>query len=211
MVLIYNYKKVNIMNLISHKKLIIVIVSLLSLIFLSSCTSVSTKSLKTEYEGQTVYNKVGLHAEWRRNVYISFSTNYLGIPNFFKINTEFQVKKITEKEIILTQIPKNENLVIKYIYKHNRMPLRQYIEENFSKTKVTLPSSITKDEKKQIELGQFDTGMSREALFYSIGYPPASLNSDRNAKTLIYQSKRFKKVKFNFNEMNKILIQNETE
>ena len=179
--------------------------SFVSLIFiLTGChTSQESSSLSNSYEGKTVYNRVGLHGEIRGDSFISYSTNYIGTSDFYKINTEFHVVSINTKEIVLTSA-NHEAVHIELVLKYNHESLTQYFDEIFSNTKITLPSTLTNNELKLIDNGEYSLGMTRQALFYSVGYPPANLNSNRETSDLIYQTKRFSRVRFEFDDKNKI-------
>jgi hypothetical protein len=164
-------------------------------------------SLESTWLGKPVFNRVGLRGEWKGDLFLSYSTNYVGVSEFFPVNTAFVVKSIDSKKIVLQMPEKKRDLVIEYIEKHNRMTTNEYMIQTFSSKREEMPASLTKTELAQITRGEYAVGMSRAALFLSIGYPPASLNGDLKGSTLTYQKKRFNKVTFQFegNTVAKIL------
>lgn len=161
-----------------------------------SCSPLDTKTQEA-WLGKTVYNKVNLRSEFRKNQELMYSTNYHGVRTLWRIGTAFRINELNRKNIQLST-KDGRSLRIVYVQKHNKMDIGEYLKQTFSKRKVSLPRRLTAKEKKLIKGGRFAKGMSRKALFLSIGYPPKSLNASYNAPMLRYQKKRFNTTAFYF-------------
>lgn len=171
------------------------------------CKSVRTKETKEIEEkalDKVIYNKVGIHSERKGNAFYTYSTNYIGINTFYKINTAFTLKKINASVIELNVNNSNNTLIIKFVKKHNQQEIHDYFNSIFSYTKNELPKSLTKKELEHIETGTYFIGMSKDALLLSIGFPAMSLNPNNKENSLIYMKKRFNKIKFEMDSDNKI-------
>ena len=82
--------------------------------------------------------------------------------------------------------------------KRNRKPATDWVARHFSEQPVEWDSDLSDSERELVFKGRYEAGMSREALFLAIGYPPASLSPDPAAPLLLHQVKRFNKVAFHF-------------
>ena len=89
-------------------------------------------------------------------------------------------------------------LRIEYVEKRNRKPATDWVARHFSEQPVEWDSDLSDSERELVFKGRYEAGMSREALFLAIGYPPASLSPDPAAPLLLHQVKRFNKVAFHF-------------
>lgn len=169
-----------------------------SLLFLSAAPGIAEISSLKSWKNKTVYSKVGIHAEWKRDFYKSYSTNHIGLRDFFPVNTKFQIDSINEDGIELKIAETNNVLKIEYVKKHNQISMDDYLNRTFSSEMITLSDKLTADEKTGIAKGELKLGMSRQAIFLAIGYPPASLNSNFNGSAILYEKKRFNKVELIF-------------
>lgn len=185
----------------SKLKILLAVIFAITII---GCKSVKLKEIEVNSKDKVIYNKVGIHSEWKGERFYSFSTNYIGTNIFHKINTPFTLIKINKSQITLNINDSNKQLVIKFVKKHNQQEIDEYFNSIFSTSKTTIPSFLSEKEIKYIENGTYFKGMSKDALVLAIGHPPMNLNSNNNANSLIYMIKRFNKIKFEISEENKI-------
>ncbi len=193
------------MNTKIFKSKMKIILGVFFAIALIGCKSVKLKEIETNSKDKIIYNKVGIHSEWKGDTFLTLSTNYIGTNIFHKINTGFTLNSISKSQINLNIIDSNKQLVIKFIKKHNQQEIDEYFNSMFSSAKIEIPAALSEKEKKHIENGSYFKGMSKDALILAIGYPPMSLNSNSQINSLTYMIKRFNKVKFELNDDNKIL------
>lgn len=141
---------------------------------------------------EPVYTRVGMRFDMKRGRYLMYSTNYIGMPHYLPPNTELTLRGVNRKGIELRNADGDE-FFISYVSKHSKMPIGEWRETNFSSMPVTLPNSLTDDERDAISSGDVRPGMSRQALFLALGYPPKSTNPSLDANTLIYETHRMRR------------------
>ncbi|HEB53004.1 MAG TPA: hypothetical protein ENI87_07115 [bacterium] len=135
--------------------------------------------------GQVVYTRVGMHFDARRGKYLAASTNYVGVPHYLPPNTQLTFNGATRRGVTLSDGDGTE-YQISYNRRHS-IPLEAWLTRQFSTEPVTLPETLTEDEREAIAAGECRAGMSRNAVFLAWGYPPHSTNPSLNAKTLNYE------------------------
>ena len=161
--------------------------------------------LERKWLGKTVHPKVNIHAEAKGGDYHFYSTNHIGLPVVIPVGADLVVVEVEASDITFRYSKENVALKLEYVEKHNRMPIGAWLDREFSMTPVALPSGLTDKERDAIKKGEAQVGMSREALFLAIGYPPASLTPSDKASHLIYEKKRFNKVEFIFDDKDHLL------
>lgn len=136
-----------------------------------------------------VYTMVGMHFDAKAGKYLMQSTNYIGVPNYVPPGTKMILKQVNGKGLQLTG-EDGTDYVISFNSKHSMMTIGEWRELHFSSQPVELPATLTEEERDAIANGQARVGMSREALFLAIGYPPKSNNPSNDAKVLKYEVRR---------------------
>ena len=81
--------------------------------------------------------------------------------------------------------------IITWQPKHSMMSMDKWFDMNFSTTPVQLPEGLSEQETRCIAEGVAEVGMSREAVFLALGYPPKSNNPSLRAKSLKWETRRF--------------------
>lgn len=198
------------MRKLSHtmKTLTVLSACLIASQMLSGCQSGSAAGAgqtaqAPRLEGRAVYTRVCLHTEYRGGVYKAYSTNHIGVPDKFPAGTQLQVLEIDSDEVKLLDPKTKRKIAIKFVQKHNLMPIGEWFAETFSEAPVSLPT-LTPAERENVEACRAQIGMSRTALFLALGYPPASLTPSRNGPTLTYEWKRFNRQVFAFGSDNNV-------
>lgn len=150
-------------------------------------------------EGTVLYLAAGIHAqtgsEEGRN--ILRTTNYLDDRQHLPVGTRFTVLDEGERFVTL-ECADGRRYRLEYRPKHIRIPFREWMNRQFSRAPVQLPTSLTSDERACIEQGLLRVGMSREAVFLAVGYPPASLTSSLEGDSIVYAQDMFRKVRVEF-------------
>ncbi|MEI6398156.1 MAG: hypothetical protein WCO71_05235 [Pseudomonadota bacterium] len=173
---------------------------------LSSGAFASSKTkLENKYLGRVIHPKVNIHVESRGGNYHFYSTNHIGLPIVIPVGADLSVTEITSDSMLLAYDKEHVKVKMDYVEKHNRMPMAQWLERDFSLEPVSLPDGLTDKEKKAIKAGEAEIGMSRKAVFLAIGYPPASLSASPDATRLLYEKKRFNRVEYMFDEKDKLV------
>ena len=70
---------------------------------------------------------------------------------------------------------------------------------------IELPDSLNEAERGAIERGVYEAGMSRDAVFLAIGYPPKSLNPSESASLLSYEARRFVRRNIQFGDDDRVV------
>ncbi|HEX6811979.1 MAG TPA: hypothetical protein VF384_10190 [Planctomycetota bacterium] len=160
----------------------------------------------SRWTDQTVYSRVGMKFEsGRRNVgWLMYSTNHIGLPKHIPAGTKFTVSDHRRNRIELT----GEDGVAVHIEfvprSHPGFSFDAWLERQLSTAPVELPADLDARERDAIGQGRYEIGMSRAALFLSIGYPPESLTPNQNDAKLTYEIKRLNKIAFQFDDRNRI-------
>lgn len=127
------------------------------------------------------------------------STNFIDAPKLLRVGTQLVIRKMGSASMELTD---NEGARYKVGFekKHNMMSFDAWRERQFSSGPVSLPDGLTELERRCIDEGRVEVGMSRAAVFLAIGYPPASLSPDLKARSLVYQAATFNRRRFDFDD-----------
>lgn len=160
--------------------------------------------LNDKWNGKTIYSRVNLRFEPGKKLLKAASTNFYGYDELVPVGTKFTVTAVSKRTIELSSAVNPLPFLIEYIDKHSQIPFDEFLERTFSKNPVAIPDTITAEEKKQIKAGTVAPGMSRAAIFLAIGYPPASISPNFEAKELAYQRTRFAKFKLHFGSDGKL-------
>jgi len=172
-------------------------------LLVAGCKSKDRDLIPEEGLNQPVYTKVGMHFDTKRGRYLMYSTNYLSMPTFVPPGTKLTLERMTGKGLALRDDSGNE-YYIDYVSKHSKMPITEWKDRNFSATPVELPETLTDAEREGIMAGEIRRGMSREAVFLAVGYPPKSTNPSESAATLIYEWRRFVRRTVRFDSEDKV-------
>ncbi|MCK5941323.1 MAG: hypothetical protein KAI24_05075 [Planctomycetes bacterium] len=168
-----------------------------------SCKSGDGDAVPERTLNQTVYTKVGMHFDVRRGRYLMYSTNYLGMPKFVPPGTALTLERISGKGLTLRDGDGTEYR-IEYVPKHSIMPITEWRARHFSDTPVPLPDGLTDDEREAIAVGEIRRGMSRDAVFLAVGYPPRSTNPAESEQKLVYEWRRFVRRTVRFDRDDKV-------
>ncbi len=152
------------------------------------------------WQGQTIYNKVGLHAEPTKkgDGFHAYSTNYIGLSKLMPAGTKFTAREVGGSKIVLAA-EDGAVVTIDFVKKHHAgMSFDAWMDREFSTSPVDLPTDLDSKERAAIQAGRYEVGMSRAALFLAIGYPPATLSPNLEDASLKYEIKRFNGILFTF-------------
>lgn len=159
-------------------------------LLVAGCKSRNREILPAEAVNQPVYTKVGMRFDTKRGRYLMYSTNYLSMPTFVPMGTQLTLEGMTGRSITLRDGDGNQ-YYIDYVAKHSQMPITEWKERHFSDTPVAMPEGLSEVDRAGIESGEIRRGMSRDAVFLAVGYPPKSTNPSETANTLTYEWRRF--------------------
>src|SRR5262245_21631600 len=170
---------------------------------LAGLTSACATSRWTD---QTVYSRVGMKFEsGRRNVgWHMYSTNHIGMPKYIPAGTKFTVSDHRRNRIDLAG---EDGVAVQLEFvprSHPGLSFDAWLERQLSTAPVDLPGDLDSRERDAIGQGRYEIGMSREALFLSIGYPPESLTPNQNDAKLTYEVRRLNKIAFQFDDRDRI-------
>ena len=170
----------------------------------ASCkSSQASDAVATELLNTPVYTRVGMHFDAKRGRYVMETTNYISVPTYVPPGTRMTLQKVTNKGYELTGDNGSE-YVINFVSKHSLMTMEEWREQNFSSSPVELPATLTDDERDAIAAGEARVGMSREAVFLAIGYPPKSTNPSLSQSVLTYEFRRFMRRSIRFDDNDKV-------
>lgn len=158
------------------------------------------------WTGQTVYNRVGLHIEPTKDGtgWHAYSTNHIGLPKFLSAGTKFNVTAVGRNKIVLAAEDATV-VTLDFVPRHHTgMSFDAWLDRGFSTSPVALPTDLEPAERAAIQAGRYEVGMSRAALFLSIGYPPATLSPNLEEGWLKYEVKRFNNILFTFDGAGRI-------
>ena len=165
----------------------------------------------SKWTHQTVYSRVGMKLEaGRREVgWHMYSTNHIGLPKHIPPGTKFTVSDVRRNRIDLAG---EDGVAVQLEFvarNHPGLSFDAWLDRQLSTVPVELPGDLDSRERDAIGQGRYEIGMSRAALFLSIGYPPESLTPNLNDAKLTYEQKRLNKIAFQFDSRNRIsAIQN---
>tara|TARA_R110002096_G_scaffold40525_7_gene110089 strand:- start:1212 stop:1784 length:573 start_codon:yes stop_codon:yes gene_type:complete len=176
--------------------------SLVALALCASCKS-SGDAIAEELLNTPIYTRVGMHFDNNRGRFLMYSSNYISMGHYLPPGTQLTLTKVSRKGFELTD-DDGSNYVISYVPKHSIMPMAEWREQHFSESPVLLPESLTDDEREAIRSGEVRNGMSREAVFLAIGYPPKSNNPSLQSDVLKYELRRFMSRSIRFDNDDKV-------
>src|SRR5690349_4575632 len=163
------------------------------------------------WEGKTVYSRVGMKVEPNKkgDGWHMYSTNHIGLQKHIPAGTKFTARSVGRSTIDLAA-DDNSVIHVEFVARHHAdMNFAGWLERQLSATPVELPGNLNDKERAAIQGGTYEVGMSREALFLSIGYPPTALSPSLNDPSLKYEVKRFNNIVFSFDADNRVsAIQN---
>ena len=155
---------------------------------------------------QTYYSRVGMRVEplKKGTGWHMYSTNHIGLEKHLPAGTRFTAQKVGRSKIdLLTE--DNTAVQVEFVARHHPgMSFTAWLEQQFSTSPVELPGGLDSSERAAIQAGRYEVGMSRAALFLSVGYPPSKLSPSMNDAMLKYEVKRFNNILFTFDARGKI-------
>ena len=145
------------------------------------------------WEGQTVYSRVGMRVEPTRKGtgWHMYSTSFIALQKHIPAGTKFTAQNVGRNKIQL--VAEDSSVVqVEFAPKHHQdLTFDSWLDREISTTPVELPSDLNSSERTAIREGKYEVGMSRAALFLSIGYPPTTRSPNINDTVLVYERKRF--------------------
>lgn len=160
----------------------------------------------SRWQGQVVYTRVGMRVELRRGIgWHMYSTNHIGLPKHFLVGTSFTVRSVGRETI---ELVRDDSAVVQiaFVAKHHPgLSFDSWLDRQFSTTATELPAGLDSSERAAIEAGRYEVGMSRAAMFLSIGYPPTTLSPNPNDTLLTYEIKRFNRIAFTFDAKDRVV------
>lgn len=167
----------------------------------AGCKSKDRDTTPAQTLDQVVYTKVGMHFDSKRGRYLMYSSNYLNMPKFVPAGTQLTLETLSGRGLTLRDGEGSEYF-IEYVPKHSLVSVEEWKDEHFSTSPVALPETLTDDERAAIAAGEVRVGMSRDAVFLAVGYPPQSTNPSRADSVLTYEWRRFirRSVRFDSND-----------
>lgn len=174
---------------------------------LTSCASLEPSPAdRGRWRGKAVYTRVGMHAEASKAFvgWHMYSTNHIGLPKFFPLGSKFTVTVFGPSSV--SMVAEDGSVVeLDYVPRHHPdLTFDRWLERQLSFEPIEAPSGLSSEERTAIAEGRYVQGMSRKALFLSVGYPPATLSPNLNDALLTYEVKRFNRVMFQFDAQDKI-------
>ena len=112
------------------------------------------------------------------------------------VNTQVTLLNVGRK-MIEVSLPSGQRLEIENVQKHTNDNIYQAFDKLFKKQKVNL-ARFTKLERKNINAGSVEKGMSKDAVLVAIGYPPVTETPTLNMDAWTYWSNRFNRFKVHF-------------
>ena len=103
---------------------------LLACLFIFSACTTTPSPVAQKYTGKTVYSKVGIFAEGRGGGFVRYSTNHIGLPQSYSVNTPFKVISMDSRNIILKD-PEGTIVRTRYVKKHNLVSADDYFKNLF--------------------------------------------------------------------------------
>jgi len=141
--------------------------ALLLAVAVSSCRTAP----KIPYKGRTFYTRVNIWYNPLRKEEI-LSTNYHS-GEILPVGTAVRVTSVSGSTIRFKTLESNEEFRLHYIKVYVGVPIEKYFERMFSDRKPTMVGRFNEKERKAITLGEVESGMTRDAVIMSWGYPPA--------------------------------------
>ncbi len=142
---------------------------------LAGCASTGGPSPITDKEGQTVYTQRNLWFHEGEHI----TTNYQAGTKL-PINSRVTITGSSGETIAIETADGNQYTIVN-VADYTKEDIAGIYDRYFANSKVDL-SRFTAQERRAIEKGRIDEGMSKEALLVARGYPPAhetpSLESD---------------------------------
>jgi hypothetical protein len=154
--------------------------------------------------GQVLYTRTGMHAAADKKGNWSIkSTNYVATPKLVRAGAALTVQSIGRDRMEVLEAD-GTPLDIRFEAKHSMMSFDAWRDRQFSSTPIELPKDLSKLERKCIEEGRAEVGMSRDALFVAIGYPPANRSPDLQAGSLTYATDMWGTRRYEFDDKGKL-------
>lgn len=164
-----------------------ILLSLVSILFVSSCAS----SVPDFRVGKTYYTQFSIRFEGDRY----YSTGYQR-GQLLPINSSVTIDKINEKIIAVT-LPSGQKLSIINMKKHTSESVDDYFGKIFDDSLKNL-SKFSKLEKEAILKGEIKNGMRKDAVIAAVGYPPKIATSSVDDNEWTYWQSKFSKYRVVF-------------
>jgi len=132
-----------------------------------------------------IYTQTNLWVEKNKHL----STNYQR-GQLIPVNTEVKVLDYSSKVIRVEVVSTKQIIQIINIAKFTKLDTQGLFKRNFSKSKVDL-SKYTQSERDAISQGLVVSGMSKNAVILSRGFPPAHVTRSLNSNQWKYWQNRF--------------------
>lgn len=156
---------------------------------------------KIPYKGRTFYTKVNIWYNPLRKDEI-MSTNYHS-GEMLPVGTAVRVLAVSGSTIRFQTLEKSEKFRLHYIKVYVGVPMAEYFNRMFGDSKPSMVGRFNEKERRAIELGEVEEGMTRDAVIMAWGYPPAHHTPSLKGNNWKYWMGRTstKTVKFHDNEV----------
>lgn len=182
---------------------------LLALLLALSVLVLSTASCRSSAGGgpettRVVYAATNLRASpGRGSTWEVVSTNFIEAPKLIPVGTRLELGPARRGRMAMTDESGTAYTLV-FVERHHMMSLDAWLARQFQDTPVELPADLTDQERDAIAAGRAEVGISRQALFLAIGYPPATKSPNLEARDLTYQTAKFPTRRFEFDADNRV-------
>lgn len=152
-------------------------------------------------EGKTFYTTANI---WYEHPDKIFSTNY-HTGAIIPVGTKVTIKEVRDKEIQFVS-EKEQTFKIIFLKKHSKsgMTVWDYFEQYFSEENPLREGGpfhkFSKDEQRNIKIGEIGMSMSKAAVFMAYGYPPSHRTPSLKSDIWIYWTSRFEETSVYFKD-----------
>ena len=128
--------------------------------------------------GTAYYTKVNI---WYENPNRIYSTNFHK-GTIIPAGSKVVIDGFNSKEIKFTFVERSLSCTLIHYKKHSRISVDELFDRHFSKADVKADKgayySLTKTERKNVQMGNLEVGMSKGAAIMAYGYPPSHRTPD---------------------------------
>jgi len=178
-----------------------IFVNVLLVICLTVLLYFSSAQAEKLVEGKTFYTTANI---WYEHPAKIFSTNYHK-GAIIPVGTKVTIKEVRDKEIQFVH-ENGQSFQIIFLEKHSKpgMTVWDYFEQYFSEKNPLREGgpfqNLSKDEERNIKLGEIEVNMSRAAVLMAYGYPPSHRTPFLKSDVWIYWISRFVETAVYFND-----------
>ncbi|MGH8475638.1 MAG: hypothetical protein ACRER2_07690 [Methylococcales bacterium] len=145
-------------------------VMILAVIGLSACSGSYTSPHQLPSSarlGASFYTQVGMFYEKGR-----YRTTNYGVGTFIPVNTEVKLVEFGEKTLTVEVAQTGDSILVENVPRFTGWTMAEAFETLFATEKVSL-FKFDAQERKNIEQGSIQPGMSKAAVIVARGYPPS--------------------------------------